>query len=97
MSLLTIPDYRIFVKNINANGGRANSLVLDIFESTFKDGLKGVNGTAVRPRIERGQIIHPEDVLRTAELRCTFSFEDRFKTGSNIFVLVISSVQPIHS
>ncbi|KAI5123983.1 hypothetical protein M0805_006395 [Coniferiporia weirii] len=54
--------------NIHAIGDRANSIILDVLESALENELKGVNGTAVRPRIEHAQIIRPEDTIRLAKL-----------------------------
>ncbi|KAI0036858.1 amidohydrolase family-domain-containing protein [Vararia minispora EC-137] len=50
--------------NIHAIGDRANSLVLDAFESA----LDGINVTSLRPRLEHAQIIRHEDMDRLAKL-----------------------------
>jgi len=50
--------------NIHAIGDRANSLVLDAFESA----LEGINVTALRPRLEHAQIIRHSDMTRLAKL-----------------------------
>ena len=51
-------------QNIHAIGDRANSIVLDVFESA----LAGINVTALRPRLEHAQIIRHSDMTRLAEL-----------------------------
>jgi len=50
--------------NIHAVGDRANTLVLDAFESA----LQGINVTALRPRLEHAQIITHSDMQRLAKL-----------------------------
>jgi predicted amidohydrolase YtcJ len=51
-------------QNIHAVGDRANTLVLDAFESA----LEGINVTALRPRLEHAQIITHSDMARLAKL-----------------------------
>ena len=51
-------------QNIHAIGDRANTLVLDAFESA----LQGINVTALRPRLEHAQIITHSDMRRLAKL-----------------------------
>ncbi|EGN99525.1 hypothetical protein SERLA73DRAFT_179580 [Serpula lacrymans var. lacrymans S7.3] len=50
--------------NVHAIGDRANSIVLDAFEST----LKNVNVTALRPRLEHAQILTEADMARVGKL-----------------------------
>jgi len=50
--------------NVHAVGDRANTLVLDAFESA----LEGINVTALRPRLEHAQIITHADMARLAKL-----------------------------
>ncbi|KAI0320766.1 amidohydrolase family-domain-containing protein [Amylostereum chailletii] len=50
--------------NVHAIGDRANSLVIDAFESA----LEGINVTALRPRLEHAQIIRHVDMTRLAKL-----------------------------
>ncbi|KAI9458558.1 amidohydrolase family-domain-containing protein [Russula earlei] len=57
--------------NVHAVGDRANTLVLDAFESA----LDGINVTALRPRIEHAQIITHSDMARLAKLGVIASFQ----------------------
>lgn len=50
--------------NVHAVGDRANTLVIDAFESA----LEGINVTALRPRLEHAQIITHPDMARLANL-----------------------------
>ncbi|KAG6819677.1 hypothetical protein H0H93_009710 [Arthromyces matolae] len=50
--------------NVHAIGDRANGIVLDAFEAS----LKGVNVTALRPRLEHAQIMTVEDMKRLGRL-----------------------------
>ncbi|KAI0305633.1 amidohydrolase family-domain-containing protein [Multifurca ochricompacta] len=50
--------------NIHAVGDRANTLVLNAFESA----LEGINVTALRPRLEHAQVITHADMARLAKL-----------------------------
>jgi len=50
--------------NVHAVGDRANTLVIDAFESA----LDGINVTALRPRLEHAQIITHSDMARLAKL-----------------------------
>ncbi|KAN0134017.1 Amidohydrolase family domain containing protein [Lactarius tabidus] len=50
--------------NVHAVGDRANTLVIDAFESA----LQGINVTALRPRLEHAQIITHADMRRLAKL-----------------------------
>ncbi|KAF8993843.1 amidohydrolase family-domain-containing protein [Cyathus striatus] len=50
--------------NVHAIGDRANGIVLDAFEAA----LKGVNVTALRPRLEHAQIMTKEDMKRLGKL-----------------------------
>jgi len=50
--------------NVHAVGDRANTLVIDAFESA----LQGINVTALRPRLEHAQIITHSDMARLAKL-----------------------------
>ncbi|KAI0266689.1 amidohydrolase family-domain-containing protein [Gloeopeniophorella convolvens] len=50
--------------NVHAVGDRANTLVIDAFESA----LEGINVTALRPRLEHAQIITHSDMARLAKL-----------------------------
>ncbi|KAN0114100.1 Amidohydrolase family domain containing protein [Russula decolorans] len=50
--------------NVHAVGDRANTLVIDAFESA----LEGINVTALRPRLEHAQIITHPDMARLAKL-----------------------------
>ncbi|EKM80842.1 hypothetical protein AGABI1DRAFT_112574 [Agaricus bisporus var. burnettii JB137-S8] len=50
--------------NVHAIGDRANGLVLDAFEAS----LKGVNVTALRPRLEHAQMMTRNDMKRLGKL-----------------------------
>ncbi|KAJ7032151.1 amidohydrolase family-domain-containing protein [Mycena alexandri] len=50
--------------NVHAIGDRANGIVLDAFEAS----LKGVNVTALRPRLEHAQIMTKADMKRLGKL-----------------------------
>ncbi|KAH9083588.1 amidohydrolase family-domain-containing protein [Lactarius deliciosus] len=50
--------------NVHAVGDRANTLVIDAFESA----LQGINVTALRPRLEHAQIITQSDMRRLVKL-----------------------------
>ncbi|KZT19709.1 hypothetical protein NEOLEDRAFT_1141709 [Neolentinus lepideus HHB14362 ss-1] len=50
--------------NVHAIGDRANGIVLDAFEAA----LKGVNVTALRPRLEHAQILTKADMTRVGQL-----------------------------
>lgn len=50
--------------NVHAIGDRANGIVLDAFE----EALKGVNVTALRPRLEHAQILTNADMARIGQL-----------------------------
>ncbi|KAH9485282.1 Putative amidohydrolase YtcJ [Psilocybe cubensis] len=50
--------------NVHAIGDRANGIVLDAFEAS----LKGVNVTALRPRLEHAQMMTQADMLRLGKL-----------------------------
>ncbi|KAJ7779933.1 amidohydrolase family-domain-containing protein [Mycena metata] len=50
--------------NVHAIGDRANGIVLDAFEAS----LKGVNVTALRPRLEHAQLMTKEDMQRLGRL-----------------------------
>ncbi|KAJ7594738.1 amidohydrolase family-domain-containing protein [Mycena floridula] len=50
--------------NVHAIGDRANGIVVDAFEAS----LKGVNVTALRPRLEHAQIITKEDMIRLGKI-----------------------------
>ncbi|KAG8213763.1 amidohydrolase family-domain-containing protein [Butyriboletus roseoflavus] len=50
--------------NVHAIGDYANSIVLDTFEA----GLRDVNVTALRPRLEHAQILREEDMIRVGKL-----------------------------
>jgi len=50
--------------NVHAIGDRANEVVLDVFEAS----LKGVNVSALRPRLEHAQILTPRDMGRLGKL-----------------------------
>ncbi|KAI9442272.1 amidohydrolase family-domain-containing protein [Lactarius indigo] len=50
--------------NVHAVGDRANTLVIDAFESA----LQGINVTALRPRLEHAQIITQSDMQRLVKL-----------------------------
>ncbi|TFK54024.1 hypothetical protein OE88DRAFT_1654482 [Heliocybe sulcata] len=50
--------------NVHAIGDRANGIVLDAFEAA----LKGVNVTALRPRLEHAQILTQADMARVGKL-----------------------------
>lgn len=51
-------------QNVHAIGDRANGLVLDAFEAS----LKGVNVTALRPRLEHAQMMTRNDMKRLGKL-----------------------------
>ncbi|VDC03608.1 unnamed protein product [Peniophora sp. CBMAI 1063] len=67
--------------NIHAIGDRANSIVLDVFESA----LDGVNVTALRPRLEHAQIIRHSDMTRLAELGVIASVQPTHATDDMYF------------
>ncbi|KAJ7434315.1 amidohydrolase family-domain-containing protein [Mycena galericulata] len=50
--------------NVHAIGDRANGIVLDAFEAS----LKGVNVTALRPRLEHAQLLTKADMQRLGKL-----------------------------
>lgn len=50
--------------NVHAIGDRANGVILDVFESS----LKGVNVTALRPRLEHAQMMTVADMKRLGKL-----------------------------
>ncbi|KAF9474742.1 hypothetical protein BDN70DRAFT_884495 [Pholiota conissans] len=50
--------------NVHAIGDRANAIVLDAFEHA----LKGVNVSALRPRLEHAQILTKSDMVRLGKL-----------------------------
>ncbi|RXW23347.1 hypothetical protein EST38_g2492 [Candolleomyces aberdarensis] len=50
--------------NVHAIGDRANGIILDVFESS----LKGVNVTALRPRLEHAQMMTVADMRRLGKL-----------------------------
>ncbi|KAJ7937557.1 amidohydrolase family-domain-containing protein [Mycena leptocephala] len=50
--------------NVHAIGDRANGIVLDAFEAS----LKGVNVTALRPRLEHAQLMTKADMQRLGKL-----------------------------
>ncbi|KAH9484702.1 Protein LONG AFTER FAR-RED 3 [Psilocybe cubensis] len=50
--------------NVHAIGDRANGIVLDAFEAS----LKGVNVSALRPRLEHAQILTKNDMMRLGKL-----------------------------
>ncbi|KAF5326133.1 hypothetical protein D9611_000139 [Ephemerocybe angulata] len=50
--------------NVHAIGDRANGIILDVFESS----LKGVNVTALRPRLEHAQMMTVADMKRLGKL-----------------------------
>jgi hypothetical protein len=52
------------IQNVHAIGDRANGIVLDAFEVV----LKGVNVTALRPRLEHAQLMTKEDMRRLGRL-----------------------------
>jgi len=52
------------LQNVHAVGDRANTLVIDAFESA----LQGINVTALRPRLEHAQIITQSDMRRLVKL-----------------------------
>jgi hypothetical protein len=56
-------DYQLCV---HAIGDRANREILDLFEQVF--GARGVQGEALRWRVEHAQHLHPDDIPRFAEL-----------------------------
>lgn len=49
---------------MHAIGDRANGLVLDAFEAALKD----ANVTALRPRLEHGQLLDERDMARFGAL-----------------------------
>lgn len=51
-------------QNVHAIGDRANGIVLDAFEES----LKGVNVTALRPRLEHAQMMTKADMARLGKL-----------------------------
>jgi len=55
-----------FQVNVHAIGDRANRETLDIYQRTFEH--EGVDGKALRWRVEHAQHIDPDDVPRFAEL-----------------------------
>ncbi|KZV76297.1 amidohydrolase 3 [Peniophora sp. CONT] len=67
--------------NIHAIGDRANSIVLDVFESA----LEGINVTALRPRLEHAQIIRHSDMTRLAKLGVIASVQPTHATDDMYF------------
>jgi predicted amidohydrolase YtcJ len=55
-----------FQVNTHAIGDRANREILDLYQEAFEEA--GVDGRALRWRIEHAQHLHPDDVGRFAEL-----------------------------
>ncbi|WP_010362515.1 amidohydrolase family protein [Pseudoalteromonas citrea] len=63
-SLLALSFKHGFSAHTHAIGDKANRIVLDAYENTFK----AVGGKLLRNRIEHAQIIHPEDIPRFKSL-----------------------------
>ena len=81
-------------QNVHAIGDRANGIILDVFESS----LKGVNVTALRPRLEHAQMMTVADMRRLGKL----GGQSCFRFCLRHFLLtrsrtVIASVQPTHA
>ncbi|PPQ95932.1 hypothetical protein CVT26_016153 [Gymnopilus dilepis] len=69
--------------NVHAIGDRANSMVLDAFESA----LKGTNLTTARPRLEHAQIMTKEDMRRLGELGVIASIQPTHAISDMWFAL----------
>jgi len=52
------------IQNVHGIGDRANGVVVDAFAAS----LKGVNVTALRPRLEHAQMINSKDIERLGGL-----------------------------
>jgi predicted amidohydrolase YtcJ len=63
-SLLALSFKNGFSAHTHAIGDKANRMVLDAYENTFKT----VGGKLLRNRIEHAQIIHPDDIPRFKSL-----------------------------
>lgn len=66
-----------FQLNVHAIGDKANRMVLDQFEKTFKT----VGGQNLRNRIEHAQIISPDDLARFARLKVLPSMQPTHATS----------------
>jgi predicted amidohydrolase YtcJ len=85
-----------YFQNVHAIGDRANTLVLDAFESA----LEGINVTALRPRLEHAQIIRHSDMARLAKLGGMWLHPNAFPLDLVLILChnpVIASVQPTHA
>ncbi|TFY79694.1 hypothetical protein EWM64_g4319 [Hericium alpestre] len=67
--------------NVHAIGDRANALVIDAFEHA----LKGINVTALRPRLEHAQIIRHVDMERLGKLGVIASIQPTHATSDMLF------------
>jgi predicted amidohydrolase YtcJ len=74
-----------FQLNTHAIGDRANRETLDIYESVWDE--MGVEGDALRWRIEHAQHIHPDDLVRFAELGVIASMQGVHGTSDGPWVL----------
>ncbi|KAJ7235541.1 amidohydrolase family-domain-containing protein [Mycena rebaudengoi] len=63
--------------NVHAIGDRANGIVLDAFEAS----LKGVNVTALRPRLEHAQLMTKADMQRLGKLGVIASVQPTHATS----------------
>lgn len=69
---------------VHAIGDRANRTVLDVYERAFR--ARGVDGSALRWRIEHAQHVDPADVPRFAELGVIASVQGVHCTSDATFV-----------
>jgi predicted amidohydrolase YtcJ len=74
-----------FQLNVHAIGDRANRETLDIYEGVWDE--MGVDGDALRWRIEHAQHIHPDDLVRFADLGVIASMQGVHGTSDGPWVL----------
>jgi len=67
--------------NVHAVGDRANTIVLDAFEAA----LKGVNVTALRPRLEHAQVLTKADMVRLGKLGVIASIQPTHAISDMLF------------
>ncbi|KAJ7939001.1 amidohydrolase 3, partial [Mycena leptocephala] len=70
--------------NVHAIGDRANGIVLDAFEVA----LKGVNVTALRPRLEHAQLMTKDDMRRLGRLGVIASVQPTHATRKTAWYVV---------
>jgi len=73
-----------FQVNTHAIGDRANREVLDLYERVFEE--EGIDGEALRWRIEHAQHVQPEDVPRFASLGIIASMQGNHCTSDGPWV-----------